>query len=400
MQTKDLQFIQDQIGYKFQNLDLLQQAFVRRSYAKEHGGEDNEVLEFIGDKVLDLIVIKLLTEEYGCFLSEYEDFDPNEEFNEFSCSKNEAQLTEIKKQLVQKKTLAGRINDLDFADYLIMGRGDVENNVNQELSVKEDLFEAIVGAVALDSDWDMEELQGVVQIMLNPDSFFEDDMEENYVQLIQEWTLQKYGEVPRYYFEETSPAGPTTLANVMSQNEDSARRRYFMGLTTRADVISQNSYNAERLYSAGLTTLASVMSSNKDKSESKHTCLLRLGDLNTIFRSFGTSKNEARKEVCKLAYRELEKRNLLFSIRDEIPNPNIDDAISQLEILARRGYFSIPYYDFEQEYDSNGNPIWHSTCHIAEISASFHAESSSKKCAKKHAAYQMLQYTLSPNFHL
>lgn len=378
MQTEDLQFIQDQIGYKFQSPDLLRQAFVRRSYAKEHGGEDNEVLEFIGDKVLDLVVIKLLTEEYGCFLSEYEDFDPNEECDEFSCSKNEAQLTELKKQLVQKKTLAGRINDLDLADYLIMGKGDIQNNVNQELSVKEDLFEAILGAVALDSDWNMEELQEVVQIMLNPDSFFEDDVEENYVQLIQEWTLKRYGMVPWYHFEEISPTGLTTLANVMSQN----------------------SYNAESIYPAGLTTLASVMSSNKDKFKSKYACKLRLGDLNTIFRDFGSSKNEARKAVCELAYKELEKRNLLFSIRDEIPNPNRNDAISQLEILARRGYFSIPYYDFDQEYDSNGNPIWHCTCHIAEISVCFHAESSSKKYAKKQAAYEMLQYTLSPKLHL
>ena len=36
------------------------------------------------------------------------------------------------------------------------------------MSVKEDLFEAIIGAVALDSDWDMEELQEVIQIMLDP----------------------------------------------------------------------------------------------------------------------------------------------------------------------------------------------------------------------------------------
>ena len=67
MEEKDLIFIQDQIGYDFKNTDLLQQAFIRRSYAKEYGGEDNEVLEFIGDKVLDIIVVKLLTEKYGCF---------------------------------------------------------------------------------------------------------------------------------------------------------------------------------------------------------------------------------------------------------------------------------------------------------------------------------------------
>lgn len=136
MEKKDLTFIQDQIGYNFQNTDLLQQAFIRRSYSKEYGGEDNEVLEFIGDKVLDLIVVKLLTEKYGYFTSNYEDFNLDEESDEFSCSKNEAELTEFKKRLVQKQTLADRIDVMDLADYLIMGNGDVQNNINQKFLLK------------------------------------------------------------------------------------------------------------------------------------------------------------------------------------------------------------------------------------------------------------------------
>ena len=351
MNEKDLRFIQDQIGYNFHNEDLLQQAFVRRSYSKENGGEDNEVLEFIGDKVLDLIVIKLLAEKYGCFISDNKDFDPNEEFDEFECSKNEAELTELKKKLVQKKTLADRITVLDLGNFLIMGKGDIQNNINEEISVKEDLFEAIIGAVALDSNWDMEALQDVVQIMLDPDSYFNEDIKDNYVQFIQEWTLKKYGMVPWYHFEKASQAV-----------------WYFP-----FDGIS-SPYNGN--------------------PELKHTCLLKLGKLDIIFRSFGTSKNESRKAVCALAYKELERNNMLLSISDEIPNPNINDAINQLEILARRGYFSIPLYEFEQEYDNNGNPIWKCTCHITEITTYFCAKSSSKKQAKKQAAYQMLKYTL------
>ena len=57
--------VQGQIGYDFKNLDLLQQAFTRRSYTAENGGENNEVLEFIGDKALDFMVVKLLIQKYG-----------------------------------------------------------------------------------------------------------------------------------------------------------------------------------------------------------------------------------------------------------------------------------------------------------------------------------------------
>ena len=75
MDAKDISFIQDQIGYNFKNTDLLQQAFVRRSYSHENGGENNEVLEFIGDKVLDFIVVKLLSDKFGYTKGKLDDFD-------------------------------------------------------------------------------------------------------------------------------------------------------------------------------------------------------------------------------------------------------------------------------------------------------------------------------------
>ena len=121
---------------------------------------------------------------------------------------------------------------------------------------------------------------------------------------------------------------------------------------------------------------------------------MKLADDLPIFRGFGQTQAEARRNVCKLAYDYLCKQDLWLSIRDEIEDPNKDDAINQLEILARRGYFSIPTYEFEQTYDKNGNPVWKSVCHIAEKSKAFSAKSSSKKDAKKSAAFQMLQYIL------
>lgn len=65
MDEKEIKFIQDQIGYTFKNQELLVQAFTRRSYSMEKGGQDNEVLEFIGDKALDFVVVKQLSEEFG-----------------------------------------------------------------------------------------------------------------------------------------------------------------------------------------------------------------------------------------------------------------------------------------------------------------------------------------------
>ena len=356
MTQNELTFIQDQIGYKFNNLDLLQQAFIRRSYSEENGGENNEVLEFIGDKVLDLFVVKYLTEKYGYMFSECEDYDSEEDFDEFCSEKDESELTEIKKLLVQKKTLANRIDELGIGDYLLMGSGDIQQNIGQENSVKEDLFEAILGAIAIDCNWDMEKLQNAVEIMLSPDSILADNDAEDYPSMIQAWSYNRMGDIPLYHFDE---------------------KGYQITWYTPFDGISQSLGVFDPLV-----------------NKTKWHCLMKLADDLPIFRGFGQTQAEARRNVCKLAYVYLCKQGLWLSIRDEIEAPNKDDAISQLEVLARRGYFSIPTYEFEQTYDTDGNPVWEGVCHIAEESKACSAKSSSKKDAKKSAAFQMLQFVL------
>lgn len=347
METNDLIGIENQIDYKFKNKDLLQQAFVRRSYSVENGGSDNEILEFIGDKVLDLIVVQMLTEEYGYMASECEDFEPDE-CNDFYSDYDEGQLTEIKRSLVQRKNLAERINLLGFSEFLIMGNSDINNNIDEKDSVKEDLFEAIVGAVTLDCNWDMKVLKQVVEQMLEPD-FTEED--NNYIQLLQEWSLRKNGTLPLYHVE---------------------------------------SYNTSHWYIMGYVyDVESLTGKNP-----AYKAYLKIDGFDKIILGFGDSQKEARKNAAKYAYTYLEQNNLLFTIRDEIQSPNKNDSINQLEILARRGYFSIPKYDFKENHDKDGNPIWKCECIIDEIDKPIYAESSVKKDAKKIAAFGMLMKVL------
>lgn len=348
--------VQAQIGYTFKNLDLLKQAFTRRSYTEENGGENNEVLEFIGDKALDLAVVHLLAKKYG--------HPANGSSHTFSCDYDEGELTRIKSRMVEKRNLARRMDEMGFAQHLIMGNSDIRNNVQEELSVKEDLFEAILGAVALDCDWNFSIISSVVEAMLLPEDFFQDDTETNYVRLIQEWEEKKNGAIPWYWFEEVS---------------------YY----------SQDIHNYLRSQAIGLPVIPQPVPMEYSQRGKYFQCELKLLNSLPVFRGVGLSKSEARMSACKLAYEYLETHDgPLFSIRDEIENPNKEDAINQLEILARRGYFSIPTYDFEQSYDKDGNPIWTCTCRIAEYSTHFDTRSSSKKDAKKTAAFKMLKYVL------
>ena len=200
-------YVTQQIGgYKFQNHLLLEQAFTRKSYTAENGGENNEVLEFIGDKVLDVAVVRYLTEKYGNDLHVQEKiplaFRVKTEPEEFVSKLSEGDLTKFKQRMVEKKALASRIDELGLAQFLRMGKGDEQKNVDQQPSVKEDLFEAIIGAVALDCNWNFDILQSVVEVMLCPDSFIEDE-KADYVGLIYEWSARRTKSVPLFkYFDE------------------------------------------------------------------------------------------------------------------------------------------------------------------------------------------------------
>lgn len=342
MDKNDIYNIQQIIGFNFQNHDLLQQAFVRRSYSKEHGGENNEVLEFIGDRVLDFVVVKILTEEFGSLASEWNDYDPSEDFNEFISEHQENKLTEIKKRLVEKYTLANCIDDLGLAEYLIMGQGDRKNNVQESPSVMEDLFEAIIGAEAIDSNYDIPRIQDSVELMLNPKSIIFDD-EINYIQEVQDWSLRRTGKLPeREIYDYTKRMGSMDL------------------LMTPMD--------------------------------KKYICYVKVDGVKKA--GYGATKVMAHEAASKVIYDYLEENNMLYTIRDEIDNPSFNMSINQLETLSRRGYFSLPEYVAKESHDNNGNHFWHVECHIDEVEYYLYADSSSKKKAKKEAAFEMLKYVL------
>lgn len=363
MKNLDLlyQGVQHQIGnYEFKNRKLLEQAFTRKSYTQENGGQNNEILEFIGDKVLDICVVRYLVTRYGTDLHVQnripESFRVPQEPMEFESQLDEGELSKAKQKMVEKRALARRMDELDLIQFLIMGQGDVEKNIAEEPSVKEDLFEAIIGAVALDSNWDFETLQQVVEVMLCPDSFLGNPDEADYVGLIYEWEAQKNKSIPLF--------------------------KYYEG------GVERHWYSREN----GVIYVDPVGTYNLNHK--KHACRMMLREDLPQFEAYGLSKNEARREACKAAYEFLKKQGLLWGIKDEIDNPNMNDAINQLEILARRGYFSLPTFDYIEKHDNDGNPVWEIDCSIDEVDQSFSAEGTSKKGAKKAAAYKMLMYVL------
>ena len=209
--NEHLDEVQQKIDYRFKNVDLLLQAFTRSSYSIQYGGENNEVLEFIGDRVLDFYVVKTIAERFGFMKSQSDYYDEDNDNEEFCivAHKNAADFTEIKKQIVSNKTLAKRIDALGFAKYMYLGDSDIDNNVILQEKVKADLFEAILGAIAIDSDWNEVQLQNSTEYMLNIDKFLanvdteekhpDKFKEENAVTTLKELAEHGHCSIPEYY---------------------------------------------------------------------------------------------------------------------------------------------------------------------------------------------------------
>ena len=147
------------------------------------------------------MVVKYLADTYGGFAREYEDFDADDDYDEFYCAYDESELSKIKQSLVCRKNLAKCIEKLELEEFLIMGESDVQQQIWKQDSVKEDLFEAIVGAVTLDSQWNFDQIEDAVKIMLGDTLSDFSDEETNYVNEVQQWCLWKNESMPLYHYE-------------------------------------------------------------------------------------------------------------------------------------------------------------------------------------------------------
>lgn len=164
-EKKELAEAEKKIGYHFNNPELLVQAFTRTTYAKENEKESNEVLEFFGDKILSRYIVKRIAETFGC-----QDKSKDSEFT-IQNHEQEGDFTILLNSLVSNKHLASRTDILDLRKYRLLGKG--ENLPQNEEKPKADLLEAIMGAVAIDSNWNDTVIEIVRNKLLDLDSFIE-----------------------------------------------------------------------------------------------------------------------------------------------------------------------------------------------------------------------------------
>jgi ribonuclease-3 len=128
--------LQERIGYKFENEELLVRALTHSSYSNESGLKNhhiycNERLEFLGDSVLSIITSNYLYKRFA------------------ECP--EGELTRMRAEVVCERALSGYSEKIELGKCLLLGVGEEKNNGRQRKSILADAFEALLAAIYLDA---------------------------------------------------------------------------------------------------------------------------------------------------------------------------------------------------------------------------------------------------------
>ncbi len=124
--------LEDEIGYRFVDRELLHRATIHRSFASESEEDiaDNEVLEFLGDAVLGMVVSELLYQR--------------------NPSLSEGEMSKLRAFLVCSRSLARSAEGIDLGAYLVLGKGEEKTAGRLKDSLLANSFEAVIAAIHLD----------------------------------------------------------------------------------------------------------------------------------------------------------------------------------------------------------------------------------------------------------
>ncbi|MGL4627995.1 ribonuclease III [Cetobacterium sp.] len=184
--------LEDKIGYTFKNKDLLKNALIHRSFGNEHAKYrklNNERLELLGDAVLDLIVTEHLYKTYPNAL--------------------EGDLAKLKAMVVSEPVLAKISKTLDFGQYLMLSKGEELTGGRERNSILGDVFEAILGAVYLDSDFVTTKDIAMKYLRHPIEHVNENEDILDFKTILQEYSQKEYKIIPTY--QVVSEAGPDHL---------------------------------------------------------------------------------------------------------------------------------------------------------------------------------------------
>lgn len=147
--SRPLASLQETLGYRFRQEELLLEALSHSSFIAEYESSvpDNQRLEFLGDAVIQIVITERLYLHFP--------------------DKDEGALTQLRAVLTRQETLVELARRLDLGEYLRLGRGEESTAGAERPSNLCDAFEALIGAVYLDSPNSLAEVRRLVNRLVD-----------------------------------------------------------------------------------------------------------------------------------------------------------------------------------------------------------------------------------------
>jgi len=184
--VKNIKTLEEKLDYKFKSPKLITEALTHKSHKQPY---DNERLEFLGDAVLDLIVGEYLYKKFP--------------------KSNEGNLSKIRASLVNEKGFDKLANYLNLGDYIYLSNAEENNGGRKKPSLLSNAFEAVIGAIYLESDLETVKKIAIDLIEKNHSEISLDSLFCDFKTTLQELTQARFGLTPVY--EVVATRGPDHL---------------------------------------------------------------------------------------------------------------------------------------------------------------------------------------------
>lgn len=172
---KNIKTLEQDLQYTFKDKRLIVEALTHKSYKQPY---DNERLEFLGDAVLDLIVGEYL-------------------FKKFANS-NEGNLSKIRASLVNEAGFDKLARVLKLGDYIFLSNAEENNGGREKPSLLSNAFEALMGAIYLESGLIVVNEIAIKLIEKNYKDISLTSLSRDYKTSLQEITQARFGIPPEY----------------------------------------------------------------------------------------------------------------------------------------------------------------------------------------------------------
>jgi len=190
-----IEFLEKKISYIFDNKNIIKRALTHKSTGLS---EHNEQYEFLGDRVLGLIISEILIIKY--------------------IDLSEGNLDKIFSTLVNKDKCAEVATHIGLGEYLILGKTEIASEGKYKTGILADACEALIAAIYLDGGYSSAKgfINNNWQKSINSiDINFKDPKSA-----LQEWSLKKYKKLPDYKIaKQEGPAHSPTFTVKVQFND-------------------------------------------------------------------------------------------------------------------------------------------------------------------------------------